>query len=183
MRCLQADLIAKKGAGTLVNQSIYMKCDRLIFTSGGTSVNQHNRGQLEPLSELSPSGKTQFLEIDPKVAAYTTYIPIPPLNLILAGVWFAMEPNNTYAKFHATQSLIFSGGFFVFMLTCNFLAFIISMIPLIGPLVGGLLYCALSLVTLAYLIFSVKCMIDVHHGRPVKLPYVSDLAEKYSRGI
>jgi len=148
------------------------------------SVNQpSNRGGMEPLSELAPSGKTQFLEIDPRVAAYTTYIPIPPLNVIMAGVWFAMEPNNTYAKFHATQSLIFSGAFFVLYVATIFLGGAIGFVPFIGGLVAGLLFCVMNLVALAYLIFSIKCMIDVHNGRSVRIPYVSELADKYSRGI
>lgn len=142
-----------------------------------------NRGQLEPLSELAPSGKTQFLEIDPKIAAYSTYVPMPPLNLIMAGVWFAMEPSGTYAKFHAAQSLIFSGGFFVAYIACIFLGGAIGFVPFIGPLISGLVFCVMNLVALGYLIFSIKCMIDVHNGRPVRLPYVGELAEKYSRGI
>jgi uncharacterized membrane protein len=146
-------------------------------------VNQGNRGQMEPLSEMAPSGKTQFLEIDPKVAAYSTYIPIPPLNLILAGIWFAMEPNNTYAKFHATQSLIFSGAFFVLYMGGIFLGGILHFIPFIGGLLGGVFYGLLNLVALAYLVFSVICMIKVYNGQPVNLPYVTEIAEKYSRGL
>lgn len=146
-------------------------------------MNQSNRGQMEPLSEMAPSGKTQFLDIDPKVAAYSTYIPIPPLNLILSGVWFAMEPNNTYAKFHATQSLIFSGAFFVLYLAGTFLGGILHFIPFIGGLIGGIFYGILNLVALAYLVVSVICMIKVHNGQPVHLPYITDLAEKYSKGV
>lgn len=142
-----------------------------------------NRGEMEPLSELAPSGKTQFLEIDPKLAAYTTYIPIPPLNLIMAGVWFAMEPNNTYAKFHATQSLMFSGGFFVAYLVSIFAGGIIGMIPFIGGMVAGLFFAVMNIVALAYVVWSIKCMIDVNNGRPVKLPYISEAAEKYARGL
>lgn len=142
-----------------------------------------NRGNMEPLSELAPSGKTQFLEIDPKLAAYTTYIPIPPLNLIMAGVWFAMEPNNTYAKFHATQSLMFSGGFFVVYLVSIFAGGIIGLIPFVGAFVAGLFFAVMNIVALAYVVWSIKCMIDVNNGRPVRLPYISEMAEKYARGL
>jgi len=147
-------------------------------------VNQpSNRGQLEPLSELAPSGKTQFLELDPKIAAYSTYIPIPPLNLIVAGVWFAMEPNNTFTKFHATQSLIFSGGAFAVIIALNVLTMMVMFVPFIGGVVGGLLGFVNFLVMLAYVVISIKCMIEVNKGTPVKLPYITDLAEKYSRGV
>ncbi len=142
-----------------------------------------NRGQLEPLSELAPSGKTQFLELDPKIAAYSTYIPIPPLNLIVAGVWFAMEPNNTFTKFHATQSLIFSGGAFAVIIALNVLTMMVMFVPFIGGVVGGLLGFVNFLVMLAYVVISIKCMIEVNKGTPVKLPYITDLAEKYSRGV
>lgn len=142
-----------------------------------------NRGQLESLSELSPSGKTQFLDMDPKIAAYSTYIPIPPLNLIIAGVWFAMEPNNTFAKFHATQSLILNGGAFAFFLALNMLTWMMMFVPFIGGFIGGLLGFVNFLAMLAYIIIAVKCMIDVNKGNPVRLPYISELAEKYSRGI
>ncbi len=146
-------------------------------------MNQGNRGQIEPLSEMAPSGKTQFLDIDPKVAAYSTYIPIPPLNLILAGIWYAMEPNNTYAKFHATQSLIFSGAFFALYFAGTLLGGILHFIPFIGALIGGVFFGILNLVALAYLVVSVICMIKVYNGQPVQLPYVTEIAEKHSRGV
>jgi uncharacterized membrane protein len=147
-------------------------------------VNQPgNRGEMEPLSELAPSGKTQFLDLDPKIAAYTTYIPIPPLNLIVGGVWFAMEPNNTFTKFHATQSLIFNGAAFAIVIALNVLTGIMMFIPFIGGFISGILSFVTFLFMLAYLIVAIKCMIDVNKGNPVRLPYISDLAEKYSRGI
>lgn len=142
-----------------------------------------NRGEMEPLSELAPSGKTQFLDLDPKIAAYTTYIPIPPLNLIVGGVWFAMEPNNTFTKFHATQSLIFNGAAFAIVIALNVLTGIMMFIPFIGGFISGILSFVTFLFMLAYLIVAIKCMIDVNKGNPVRLPYISDLAEKYSRGI
>jgi uncharacterized membrane protein len=142
-----------------------------------------HRGEMEPLSELAPSGKTQFLELDPKIAAYTTYIPIPPLNLIVGGVWFAMEPNNTFTKFHATQSLIFNGAAFAIVVALNILTGIMMFIPFIGGFIAGILGFVNFLFMLAYVVLAIKCMIDVNKGNPVRLPYISELAEKYSRGV
>ncbi len=126
--------------------------------------------------------KTQFLEIDQKVAAYTSYIPICPLNLIISGVWFAMEPKGSFSKFHATQSLILGGAFFVVLVVGNLLAGTLTFVPFIGPLLGGILSLALMLLSLAFLIVSIKCMIDVHHGREAKLPYIGDIAHQLSTG-
>jgi uncharacterized membrane protein len=147
-------------------------------------VNQPgHRGEMEPLSELAPSGKTQFLELDPKIAAYTTYIPIPPLNLIVGGVWFAMEPNNTFTKFHATQSLLFNGAAFAVVIALNILTGIMMFVPFIGGFIAGILSFVNFLFMLAYVVLAIKCMIDVNKGNPVRLPYISELAEKYSRGV
>lgn len=126
--------------------------------------------------------KTQFLEIDQKVAAYTSYIPICPLNLIISGVWFAMEPKGSFSKFHATQSLILGGAFFVVLVVGNLLAGTLTFVPFIGPLLGGILSLALMLLSLAFLIVSIKCMIDVHHGREARLPYIGDIAHQLSTG-
>ncbi len=142
-----------------------------------------HRGEMEPLSDMAPSGKTQFLDLDPKVAAYTTYIPIPPLNLIVGGVWFALEPNNTFTKFHATQSLILNGAAFAIVIALNILTGMMMFIPFVGGFISGILSFVTFLFMLAYLIVAIKCMIDVNKGNPVRLPYISDLAEKFSRGV
>lgn len=93
-----------------------------------------------------------------------------------------MEPKGSFSKFHATQSLILGGAFFVVLVVGNLLAGTLTFVPFIGPLLGGILSLALMLLSLAFLIVSIKCMIDVHHGREAKLPYIGDIAHQLSTG-
>ena len=106
------------------------------------------------------------------------------LGLERFGVMNALaSPSRTGPGKAKSIILIFNGGAFAVFLALNMLTWMMMFVPFIGGFIGGLLGFVNFLVMLAYIVVAVKCMIDVNKGNPVKLPYISDLAEKFSRGI
>ncbi|WP_338553749.1 DUF4870 domain-containing protein [Paenibacillus sp. KS-LC4] len=98
--------------------------------------------------------------LDPKVAALLCYV----LGFISGIIFLVLEKNSRYVKFHAMQSIITFGGLLV-------VSMIVNIIPVIGTLIGALL----SILGFVLWIF---LMLQAYQGKPFKLPYVGDIAEK-----
>jgi uncharacterized membrane protein len=113
----------------------------------------------------------------PNVAAALSYL----LGLI-TGVVFLMIEKNSFVRFHAWQSILFSVAWFAFWIVFTILSSVLGMIPFLGFLVVlvGLL---LSLVLgLGSLILVIVMIIKAYQGERYKLPFIGDMAEKYAAG-
>jgi uncharacterized membrane protein len=98
--------------------------------------------------------------LDPTVAGALAY-----LLLFLSGILFyILEKDNPYIRFHALQSTMLFGGLFVVMM-------FFGLIPILGFLVNFLL----SLCAFAVWLF---LMIKAAQGVAFKLPVVGDIAER-----
>jgi len=82
-------------------------------------------------------------------------------------VFFLLEKENKFVRFHAMQSIIVFGGLTIISL-------IISVIPLLGWLISTLL-------SLLALVLWILLMVKAYQNVWFKLPLVGDLAEKYSK--
>ena len=81
-------------------------------------------------------------------------------------VFFLIEKDSKFVKFHAMQSIITFVALTVIMWIAN-------VIPLIGWLISGL-------VGLLALVLWIVLMIKAYQGEKFKLPVIGDLAEKWS---
>ncbi|MEH6550416.1 MAG: DUF4870 domain-containing protein [Pseudomonadales bacterium] len=79
-------------------------------------------------------------------------------------IFFLIEKDSAYVKFHALQSLIFFGGLSVLSIIAPFV-----------PLIGGLLGLALAV---AGFVAWVLMMIKAYQGEKFKLPVAGDIAEE-----
>lgn len=82
-------------------------------------------------------------------------------------MFFLLEKENKFVRFHAMQSIIVFGGLTIISL-------IISVIPLLGWLISTLL-------SLLALVLWILLMVKAYQNVWFKLPLVGDLAEKYSK--
>ncbi len=103
--------------------------------------------------------------IQPNVAALLSYV----LGVITGIIFFVIEKENKFVKFHAMQSICFAAGLFV-------VSFVLAFIPVLGWIVALLLQ-------LAALAFWVIVMIKAYQGQWYKLPVVGDIAAKQVGGI
>ena len=109
--------------------------------------------------EIKDLGKTST-GMQANLAALLSY----GLGFITGIVFYVLEKDNKYVRFHAMQSIVVFGFFFVF-------CFVLGVIPIIGwPL--------LSIVSIVELILWILLMVKAYQGEMFKLPIAGDIAEK-----
>jgi uncharacterized membrane protein len=88
-------------------------------------------------------------------------------------VFFLIEKENKFVRFHAMQSMIVFGALFILQIVVGMFMGILAMIHLgiLIPLFNGL-------VALVSLVLWVVLMIKAYQGEKFKLPIAGDIAEK-----
>ncbi|MCL2011771.1 MAG: hypothetical protein FWG75_03135 [Cystobacterineae bacterium] len=82
---------------------------------------------------------------------------------------------NEYVKWHAKQGLTLVMVYVVSLIAAGILAMILAFLPVVGPILGGLLMGAVSLGTLAVAILAILKALG---GFRWPIPYVADLTTK-----
>jgi len=80
-------------------------------------------------------------------------------------VFFLMEKENKFVRFHAMQSIVVFGGLTVVSL-------IVGIIPVIGWIVSWL-------IGIVALVLWILLMVKAYQNQMYKLPWVGDFAEKH----
>jgi len=104
-------------------------------------------------------GKTST-GMQPNIAALLSYL----LGFITGIIFYLIEKENKFVRFHAMQAMIAFGALFVLQIVLGF-------IPVIGLIL-------LPLVGIASLVIWIILMIKAYQGEKFKLPIVGDIAEK-----
>ena len=99
--------------------------------------------------------------MDANLAALLSYI----LGLLTGILFFVIEKDSKFVKFHAMQSILMSAALFV-------IGFVVLFIPIIGLF--------MPLVSLA---IGIICMVQAYQGKWFKLPVIGDVAAKQVGGI
>ena len=102
------------------------------------------------------------LGLDANVAACLSYV----LGLITGIIFYVLEKENKFVKFHAMQSIVLFGAVFV-------LGIILPFIPVIGLIL-------LPIVYIGSIVLWILLMVKAYQGETFKLPVAGDIAEKNS---
>ena len=111
--------------------------------------------------EAKDLGKSS-LGLDANVAACLSYV----FGFITGILFYVLEKENKFVKFHAMQSIVVFGFFFV-------LNIILPFIPIIG-------WILLPITWVASFVLWVILLIKAYQGERFKLPVAGDMAEKNS---
>ena len=111
--------------------------------------------------ETNDLGKTS-IGLPPKVAALLCYL----IGFVSGIIFFIIEKENKFVRFHALQSTIVFGTIFV-------IGYITMFIPFLQPILGPIL-------PLVYIILWILLMIKAYQGESFKIPIAGDIAEKNS---
>ncbi len=103
-------------------------------------------------------GKTST-GLQPNVAALLSYLA----GFVTGIIFFVIEKDNKFVRFHAFQSLVLFGGLFVIQMVLVFTIVLIILVPILN---------------IATLILWVVLMIKAYNGEKFKLPVIGDMAEK-----
>jgi uncharacterized membrane protein len=109
--------------------------------------------------EQKDLGKSS-LGMDANVAALLSYL----LGFITGIIFYVLEKENKFVRFHAMQSIIVFGFIFV-------VGIVALVVPVIGPVIAGL-------ANLTSLVLWVILMIKAYQGEKFKLPVAGDIAEQ-----
>jgi len=124
------------------------------------------------------SDRTQVGDMEFKVASIVTYIPI--VSIVMSIAFLRTEPKTNYLlRFHAMQSLLFSGAYAALSIVCGLLTSALGWIPFINVLavmVGGIGW---GLATAVYFLGSIFLMMKAQTGDEYKIPMLGDYAEQY----
>ena len=111
--------------------------------------------------ETKDLGKSS-LGLDANVAACLSYV----FGLITGIIFYVLEKENKFVKFHAMQSIVVFGAVFV-------LGIILPFIPVIGLIL-------LPIVYIGSIVLWILLMVKAYQGETFKLPIAGDIAEKNS---
>lgn len=142
--------------------------------------------QNDPPVQASPASPVVATKsstgLDENVASLLAY-----LFQFLGGlIFFLIEKDSRFVRFHAMQSMLLSGVFWVGMIGLWILSFVLALIVgQISGLLGSLVWVLMTLLELvlavACLIGFVFCMIKAYQSQYFKLPVLGNFAEKFSQ--
>lgn len=134
-----------------------------------------------PTPGTSPTGGTG---LDPKVAAAISYI------WIIGLIFYFIEKDNKFVRFHAMQSILFGIANSVIMMVLAIIAIILTFVfgiggAMVGGGVGTLIQMLVWLIWLVFWLISMICLVGLifaavkaYQGQKFKLPIIGNIAEK-----
>jgi uncharacterized membrane protein len=115
----------------------------------------------------APAGPTAS-GLSQNVAAGLSYV----LGWITGIIFFFVEKQNRFIRFHAMQSILFFGSITVLEIVFRFLTVL--------PVLGIVFLCANGLLGLLAFVGWIVLMVNGFQGKYFKLPVIGDYAEKYA---
>jgi uncharacterized membrane protein len=119
-------------------------------------------------SERSSTG------LDANIAAALSYF----LGLLSGAVFFGIETESRFVKFHAMQSMLLSVAAIVVWIVFTVVMTVFTRIPFLGFLVAILGLFGWAILMLGLLGVWLYCMFRAFQGERFKLPYLGEVAEK-----
>jgi uncharacterized membrane protein len=117
------------------------------------------------------TGAQSSTGLDANIAAALSYL----LGIITGIVFYAIEKDSRFVKFHAMQSILVSLAVIVVWVVYSILVNVLLFIPVLGWIAIVLIWAGLSLAGLALWVF---LMVKAFQGESYKLPYLGDIAER-----
>ncbi len=119
------------------------------------------------LTPSTPSGEAKPTGLQPNVAGLLCYV----VGWITGLIFFLMEKEDQFVRFHAMQSIVTFGGLTVISIVFS----ILGLIPYVGLIFGVLQI----LVGILGFVLWILLMVKAYQGQRYKLPWVGNFAEKY----
>jgi uncharacterized membrane protein len=131
---------------------------------------------LTPPGGSGPGGKTS-MGLDENVAGMLSYLTMfcCGIGIIVNIVFFVMEKNSRFVRFHAMQGLLFGGLWVALGIVFRVLAAILG-IAHMGILTLGLVAMQV-VILLGLVVFLILAAVKAYQGNWYKLPILGDIAE------
>jgi len=147
---------------------------------GGYQQGPYQQG---PQSPYGPGQQQQYYQppVGAGAQAGASSMNMPQNNaagLAYLGWWitglifFLVEKQNRFIRFHAMQSILFFGGLTVLEIALNIVNGLVY-VPFLG-------FCLYGLIGLVWFVGWIVLMINGFQGKYFKLPVIGDIAERYA---
>ena len=110
-------------------------------------------------------GKTS-MGMEPNVAGLLCYV----LGWVTGLIFFLMEKENKFVRFHAMQSIVVFGAYTVIVIVLQIITFI--------PYLGFLFLLLWILIGITAFVLWIILMVKAYQGEKFKLPWAGNFAEK-----
>ncbi len=127
----------------------------------------------ETMAEPNNDKKTST-GLEPNLAALLSYI----LGIVTGIVFYLIERENKYVRFHAMQSILFFGAYVIIYIILTILLQVLGFIPVLGLIFRILIGIAFAVLALGALVIWIILMIKAYTGERYKLPIIGDIAER-----
>ncbi len=107
--------------------------------------------------------------LDANVAALLAYV----LTWVTGLVFFLIEKENRFVRFHAMQAILFGVSFFALYIA---LAIVTTTIGFVSGILAALVGLIGLLIPLLFLVGWILCMVKAFQGEMFKLPVIGDMA-------
>ncbi len=109
--------------------------------------------------------------IQPNLAAALSYV----LSIITGIIFFVIEKENKYVRFHAMQAILFGAAWIILWIVLGIVSLALVFVPVIGWIINAVIYLGLGLGGFILWLF---LMYKAYQGERFKLPVIGDIAEK-----
>jgi uncharacterized membrane protein len=123
------------------------------------------------------SGDKTALGLDSNVGAMLCYMPICAIGLVYSIIVLVTEKSNKFVRFHAFQSLLLIAAYVVGIIAVSIVGGILAQI---SGLLAGLFSLVSFVLVIAFIGLAVFGCIKAYQGAEFKLPFIGDLADKWS---
>lgn len=120
---------------------------------------------------LPSAGQPTSTGLDPKLAGLLCYI----LGIVTGLIFFLIEKTNQVVRFHAAQSIVFSGFTIALWIVLTIVSLVFYQI---SWTLGNLFNLITILIWLGLFIVWIVLLVKGYSGEKWKLPVVGDLAER-----
>ena len=112
--------------------------------------------------------------LDANIAAALSYF----FGLLSGAIFFAVETESRFVKFHAMQSMLASVVAIVLWIVYMVVWTVLVRIPFLGILAGIVGFLGWAVLALGLLGLWLFCMFKAFQGDRFKLPFIGEVAEK-----
>ncbi len=130
---------------------------------------------MEEQPNESGSTKDTSTGMEPNVGGALSYL----LGIITGILFYVIEKDNEFIRFHAMQSIIVFGGLFVLSILWSFFLAFLGFIPILGWIVAGILGFVSLLIMPLIIILWLFLMYKAFNGQMYELPLVGKYAREY----
>ncbi len=172
--------VGAAGAAQSDPNYVYGQSGQQQYSYGQQQQQQYTYGQPGQQSNAyvppsSISGRSSYSQFAPdeksRRAAFLSY-----LGLCFTGiVFFFLQRKNSYARFHAAQSVVL----FTPLVIVYVVVRLLTILPVIGILLGPILGCLTSILLIGGALLWVFLMVQSYRGSNVRLPFVSEYADAF----